>query len=222
MEKQKEDKHRRKLTLLLLLIIILLSVTSCTAGYILGRIGNAELYAGKIIDIIKLSPREGTPVDAPSFHALDAQSGDTWEQSSLVGIFSGNPERGVFKVGNQTVIAPGAKGKYSFKLVNLESLDILYYLSLADSDLNVPKLPLRYRLLNGDTGEYFGGEEWVPVNRIIIEEGLLEAGNTHTLILEWKWEETDSSDTEIGTQKEIPLYVLEIVIIGNSISDGGR
>ncbi|MDD4493246.1 MAG: hypothetical protein PHV32_02680 [Eubacteriales bacterium] len=222
MEKQKADKYRKRLPLLLILILLLLSVTSCTAGYVLGRIGNAELYTGKIIDIIKLSPKEGTAIELPGLQVSSLDTGDIWEQSTLVGIFSGNPERGVFKVDNQTVIAPGAKGNYTFRLLNLESLSINYTLELVDSDMNVPKLPLKYRLMSVDSGEYQSGEGLVPASEITLKEQLLEAGGTDVFVLEWRWEESDSSDTKIGTQTDLPLYILEISIMANSIPVKGR
>lgn len=181
-------------------------------GYLLGRT-KYTLTAGRIIDVIDLTPSRGTKIET-EFQAISEHSGEIWKQSSLVGIFSSNPEANVFRINNETVIAPGAKGKYIFTLFNSSDKSTLYYiLNLEDSDMNDPKLPLKYRLMYSDTGEYVGSDEWVSASEIKIYNAEIEASGSDVMVLEWKWaEKDDTKDTEIGTQKGSTVYILEIVV----------
>ena len=212
MDNQREETKKSKLSLLLVLLLILLLLTSCTAGYFLGRIGYLG-YTGRIIDVIYLTPSQGTDVEA-EFQVSSEHTGEVWEQSSLVGIFTANPETNVFSFNDETVIAPGAKGKYVFRLFNSSNAASLYYiLNLVDSDMNDPKLPLKYRLMYNDTGEYVGSDEWVSASEIKIYNEKIKASDSDVLVLEWKWvEEEDSKDTAIGTQEGSTVYILEIIV----------
>ncbi len=212
-DKQREEPKKSKLSLLLVLLLILLLLTSCTAGYVLGRIGNVNWYSGRIIDVIHLSPDRGIPVD-PEFYASSVHTGEVWQQNSFVGIFTSNPEANVFRIKGETVIAPGAKGKYVFRLFNPENTQSVYYtLILKESDINNPKLPMKYRLMSNNTGKYVGSDEWVNASQIVIEKALLSAVSSEVLVLEWKWaDDGDTKDTEIGTQEGSTLYILEIIV----------
>ena len=154
----------------------------------------------------------------PSLTVSDTiQTNRYWKQSTPVQIFADRPGNiGVKIINGKTVIAPGAKGSYVFKIQNFEPYRIKYKLSLIDSDENNPKLPIRYRLKEGISGEhYVEDDEWKAAKEIIVENATIKSGGERYYTLEWKWDSKDSVlNTQIGTQEGSPTYMLEIVVYG--------
>lgn len=164
------------------------------------------------------SPSESPEANTPDVDVNDDYNPSTkWTQLSHVDIFSprtGNS--GVFKdLAGKNVIKPGSSGRYVFKLQNSNSYAITYSLLLQESDSNNPKLPMKYRLLNGTTGsDYVGGDSsWKNADVIKKDSTTLEAGKSGTFTLEWEWEtKSDEADTAIGIQGGSPVYVINIII----------
>jgi hypothetical protein len=143
----------------------------------------------------------------------DIFPGQIWTQGTLVDIFGeriGN--NGVKTIDGIQVIAPGAKGRYIFKLENPETFDIEYTLFFSESDQNSPRLPMKYRLVAGvSENSYLGGNNWESMENISTGDIPLPAGFVHYYTLEWKWETlNDIIDTAIGRQSGQPFYLLNI------------
>lgn len=156
------------------------------------------------------------PDNRPGLRAGDEYGTGEWSVATQAKIFSpraGNT--GVRTINNQTVISPGAKGNYSFRLRNPESYALEYRIRLEVTDQNSPPLPIRYRLKKGlgGSGEYIGGEDWQAAADLHTPLTSLGAFGSEDYTLEWKWlSEGDKEDTAIGVQTTNPVYVLNIMI----------
>lgn len=157
------------------------------------------------------------PTDRPPGLKVTSEiySSHVWSQSTSVDIFAqrdGN--HGVSTLDGKNVIAPGSFGKYIFKVKNTESYPLKYNVDLQEVDQNSPKLPMRYRLKEGLVGEnYMGGNDWKRAEDIKVLETTLAVNGERFYTLEWKWATSDNAtDTQIGTQTNNPIYILDIII----------
>ena len=164
-------------------------------------------------------PAAQTPDRAPNMIVTDTIApAQIWQQATAVDIFAprdGNT--GVSKIGGQTVIAPGATGRYIFKIKNPESFAVVFQINLLEEDQNFPKLPMRYRLSQGvirnSSIEYY---DWRSAQDVTLRNVTLDAKSETFYTLEWQWQDTsDSIDTAIGMQQGNPLYILDILIGGS-------
>ncbi len=138
-----------------------------------------------------------------------------WTQTTSVDIFAERPgNSGVRNIDGVNVIAPGAVGKYIFKLKNPENYPLVFNIVLSETDQNTPPLLMRYRLKPSVSGEdYIGGSSWKKASEIKAGSALLAADGEVYYTLEWKWLTTDdATDTALGMQKGNPIYILDIII----------
>lgn len=151
----------------------------------------------------------------PHLEAGDSYSSQVWKQMSSVDIFavrSGNT--GIRRIGSDNVICPGTTGSYLFNIKNPDAYGIKFSLSLSESDSNVPHLPMKYRIYAGASGnDSISGSDWKDPSEINLNNYVIAGGETQYFRLEWKWVSvSDQNDTAIGTQKNSPSYILNIVI----------
>lgn len=155
-------------------------------------------------------------ITAPQIVVSDGNSPSLiWTQSTSVDIFaerSGN--NGVTTIDGVNVIAPGSNGKYIFRIQNPEKYPVVYTVTLLETDENNPPLPMKYRLMEGISGNgYIGGNNWKVAGDISSQAVTLAAGQDTYYTLEWKWDSTsDVTDTALGMQTGNPVYILEIVV----------
>ncbi len=145
----------------------------------------------------------------------DINPSKAWTKKTAVDIFAERPgNTGVRTIDGKSVIAPGAKGMYIFRIENSEAGPVEYRIRLSETDRNNPPLQMEYRLKRGVSGdEYIGGDSWKSAKDIAVNGDRLAAGEDVYYTLEWKWDSGDDAlDTAIGSQKEIPPYILEIII----------
>lgn len=156
-------------------------------------------------------------VSSPQITVSDDGSApaEIWTQSTSVDIFAERPgNSGVNTIDGVNVIAPGSNGKYIFKIQNPDKFPVKFTLTLLEKDENNPELPMKYRLMEGVSGnDYFGGDSWKSAGDISSEAVTLAAGEVNYYTLEWKWDSiSDATDTVIGMQTGDPVYILEIVV----------
>jgi hypothetical protein len=139
-----------------------------------------------------------------------------WTTLTSVDIFSQRPgNTGVSTIDGKNIIAPGAEGRYVFKIRNTEAYLVEYTIKLEEADLHNPPLPLRYRLIKGfDDGKKVTDDNWKIARDIDFSNASLNAGGDESFYtLEWKWvSKDDETDTLIGTQPGRPIYVLNIIV----------
>lgn len=175
-----------------------------------------EIDGDELVLTDETGMREELPDRAPGLLTDDTIAPRRyWTQSIDADIFgerSGNI--GVRLIDGMKVIAPGAKGSYTFRIENPEAFDVRYTIGLSETDENVPKVPLQYRLKYGTSGSnYTGDGGWRSITDIGTVEQTIAAGDVHYYTLEWRWDPSeDLMDTRIGTQKGKPVYMLKITI----------
>jgi len=165
-----------------------------------------------------LEPEPGSPDRAPDMIVSDTIAPtQIWQQATAVDIFAPRDGNiGVSNIRGDTVISPGATGRYIFKIKNPEEFTIIYQINLLEEDQNFPKLPMRYRLTQGviksSTNDYY---DWKSAQDVAVRNGTLAANSETYYTLEWQWQDTsDSIDTAIGMQQGNPVYILDILIGG--------
>jgi len=190
--------------------IIQISVLEITVEIVL------EIDGDELILTDGTGTRDDLPDRAPGLLADDIIApGRYWTQSTDVNIFGERPgNTGVRLIDGMKVIAPGARGSYTFRVENPETLDVRYIISLSEIDENVPKVPMQYRLKYGSSGSnYIGDGSWRSIDDIGSVELTIAAKDVHYYTLEWRWNPSDDlTDTKIGTQKGKPVYTLRITI----------
>lgn len=142
-----------------------------------------------------------------------------WTQSTPVDIFAERPgNTGVRTIDGRNVIVPGARGRYIFRIQNVEKVPVRYWLRLIEADRNNPRLQMKYRLKRGVSGDgYINGDSWKWAWDIGVGGDTIAPGESLYYTLEWKWDTGDDAlDTAIGSQEEILPYILEIIITAES------
>lgn len=171
-----------------------------------------------VTPVTPVNPEPGSPDRAPDLVVTDTIAPTkVWQQATAVDIFAprdGNT--GVSNIRGDTVIAPGAAGRYIFIIKNPEKFSVVYQINLLEEDQNFPKLPMRYRLTQGviksSTNDYY---DWKSAQDVAVRNVTLAANSQTYYTLEWQWQDTsDSIDTAIGMQQGNPVYILDIIIGG--------
>lgn len=109
---------------------------------------------------------------------------------------------------NNSIIAPGVYGKYSFTVENYRENKVKYNLDFIEE--NIYNINMVYKLkLNGDY--IAGNEEEFVKYEALNKDGLeIEANSNDLFTIEWKWQD-DKNDTQIG-KTEGANYKLKIKI----------
>ena len=96
---------------------------------------------------------------------------------------------------NESIIAPGVNGSYSFTVENESENEFNYDIEFIEENQYEINMVFKLRI----NGEYVIGNEknWVKGGKLVRNEMLLKAKAKDIYTIEWKWEDTDK-DTEIG------------------------
>lgn len=109
---------------------------------------------------------------------------------------------------NNSIIAPGVHGKYSFTVENYKENKVKYNLEFIEE--NVYNINMVYKLkLNG---VYIAGNEneFVKYEELNKKDLVVEANSNDLFTIEWKWQD-DKNDTQIG-KTEDANYKLKIKV----------
>ena len=131
-----------------------------------------------------------------------------WEIDSVLKIFE-NPIYGF-----QEKIAPESSNSYAFNLINNNEFKVNCDVTFLES--NVYNINMKYRLKQD--GNYICGDNntWITYTELEITDLILNENETMPYILEWKWFNNNSIDTQIGQTSGVQ-YNLSIHIYAKQI-----
>ena len=150
-------------------------------------------------------PDDSEPPEEPITGNLQVSDSNViWSATSKLNIFE-NPAYDM-----QSVIAPLSSNAYEFVIKNGTNLKVNYNLNFQEN--NDYQLNMKYRLKKNGTylvGSNISEEEsnWVTYQELSQQNILIDAANSDTYILEWKWFESEN-DTEVSQlQSEYTLNI---------------
>lgn len=96
---------------------------------------------------------------------------------------------------DETIIAPGVKGTYTFTVENETNSNYIYGVFFTEqNDYNINMV---YKIKLNGRYIYGSDSEWITHQDFTILDLLLNSNTTDVYTIEWKWEDTDY-DTQIG------------------------
>lgn len=118
------------------------------------------------------------------------QNNKEWNELKKLDIFNNS----YFK--NQSIIAPGVSGKYTFTVENDQNKICRYDITFTEENKNNINIVYRLKL----NGNYIAGDEnkWLTYKQINITKSNINPQTSDIYTIEWKWEDAEN-DTEIGT-----------------------
>lgn len=131
------------------------------------------------------------------------QGNKEWSELKELDIFNNSYFR------DESIIAPGVSGKYSFTIENIRDKACIYDMSFTEE--NKYNINMLYKLkLNG---KYVNGDEsnWVKYSELSKTNLTIESQKTDVYTIEWKWQDNDN-DTEIG-ETDGAYYKMHIKVV---------
>ena len=197
-----------------MMIIVTTLLLLLTGGVLAMRYGN---FLPSDADVIFLVPR------TPSLFASDENV--DWDDTDSIDIFkteykNENGDITVYSPKDDSVIAPGTQGSYTFYLKNEGNVALDYKVSFTakltadDIRVSATDFPFLFRMSN-QHGDYTVGSEetWVTVDELneIFDDGIVGKNSYYYYTLEWFWpfeSGNDGMDTYFGNlsdQKDVIL-----------------
>lgn len=128
------------------------------------------------------------------------ENSKSWNQLSNLNIFKDEYSK-------SNKIYPGLSGKYEFRVENKSDFEVEYKINmqvLKNADIN-----LKYKIIKN--GVYLNNE-YMDIDKISIPNYDISSGKVDTYVIDWKWIDNDSVDTEIGKNAEKINYILKILV----------
>lgn len=128
------------------------------------------------------------------------ENSKSWNQLSNLNIFKDEYSK-------SNKIYPGLSGKYEFRVENKSDFEVEYKINmqvLKNADIN-----LKYKIIKN--GIYLNNE-YMDIDKISIPNYDISSGKIDTYVIDWKWVDNDSVDTEIGKNAEKINYILKILV----------
>lgn len=128
------------------------------------------------------------------------ENSKSWNQLSNLNIFKDEYSK-------SNKIYPGLSGKYEFRVENKSDFEVEYKINmqvLKNADIN-----LKYKIIKN--GVYLNNE-YMDIDKISIPNYDISSGKIDTYVIDWKWVDNDSVDTEIGKNAEKINYILKILV----------
>ncbi len=114
------------------------------------------------------------------------------------------------KFDGQSIIAPKSYGKYQFYVSNISKKDVKY--SMKFSDEMKMFVNMKYKLKIDNVYIKGDAENYTTIDDLDIDEIVVLKDSTNVFSLEWYWEDNDSLDTAIGSEKDTQYYKLNLQI----------
>lgn len=191
-EKETRRNKRNKIVIIILIIIIILLLLFFWLGCKVGKIG----FGYK------------TTSTEPSIDSSDMiliKENDMKEVTdNKLNIFKNE------KFDGQSIIAPKSYGKYQFFVSNISKKDVKY--SMKFSDEMKMFVNMKYKLKIDNVYIKGDAENYTTIDDLDIDEIVVLKDSTNVFTLEWYWEDNDSLDTAIGSEKDTQYYKLNLQI----------
>lgn len=142
------------------------------------------------------SPEEPEPAESyRGLEIMDAETNIAWRQQSMIDLFKNRPGSSyIDEKDGLSIVQPGSKGYYEFRLENPEEFDIAYTIAIQEQSFHLPML---YTLADEENNHHYvhrqrsGMEEKLTSPKIVIP-----AGTEQNFRIEWEWQYEDWYDPD--------------------------
>lgn len=114
------------------------------------------------------------------------------------------------KFDGQSIIAPKSYGKYQFYVSNISNKHVKYTMKFSDEMKKFVNMKYKLKIDN----VYIRGdlENYTTIDNLELDEIVVLKDSTNIFTLEWYWEDNDSLDTGVGSEKDTQYYKLNLQI----------
>lgn len=191
-EKEARRNKRNKIVIIILIIIIILLLLFFWLGCKVGKIG------------FGYKPTSTEPSIDSSDMILIKENDMKEVTDNKLNIFKNE------KFDGQSIIVPKSYGKYQFYVSNISKEDVKYSMKFSDEMKMFVNMKYKLKIDN----VYIKGDEenYTTIDDLDIDEIVVLKDSTNVFSLEWYWEDNDSLDTAIGSEKDTQYYKLNLQI----------
>ena len=114
------------------------------------------------------------------------------------------------KFDGQSIIAPKSYGKYQFYVSNISNKHVKYSMKFSDEMKKFVNMKYKLKIDN----VYIRGdlENYTTIDNLELDEIVVLKDSPNIFTLEWYWEDNDSLDTGVGSEKDTQYYKLNLQI----------
>ena len=114
------------------------------------------------------------------------------------------------KFDGQSIIAPKSYGKYQFYVSHISNKHVKYTMKFSDEMKKFVNMKYKLKIDN----VYIRGdlENYTTIDNLELDEIVVLKDSTNIFTLEWYWEDDDSLDTGVGSEKDTQYYKLNLQI----------
>ncbi len=189
-EKEKKKNTKNKVIIVLLIIIIILLLLFFLIGYKMGKIGFGYKQASA-------EPSQDLP------DTILIKENDMKEVTdNKLNIFKNE------KFNGKSMIAPKSYGKYQFYVANISKKDVKYSMKFSDDMKKI--VNMKYKLKIDNVYIRGNSENYITIDNLDVDEIIVLKDSTNIFTLEWYWEDNDSLDTIVGSEKDTQYYKLNL------------
>ena len=189
-EKEKKKNTKNKVIIVLLIIIIILLLLFFGIGYKMGKIGFGYKQAS------------AEPSQDLSDTILIKENDMKEVTDNKLNIFKNE------KFNGKSMIAPKSYGKYQFYVVNISKKDVKYSMKFSDDMKKI--VNMKYKLKIDNVYIRGNSENYITIDNLDVDEIIVLKDSTNIFTLEWYWEDNDSLDTIVGSEKDTQYYKLNL------------
>lgn len=189
-EKEKKKNTKNKVIIVLLIIIIILLLLFFLIGYKMGKIGFGYKQAS------------AEPSQDLSDTILIKENDMKEVTDNKLNIFKNE------KFNGKSMIAPKSYGKYQFYVANISKKDVKYSMKFSDDMKKI--VNMKYKLKIDNVYIRGNSENYITLDNLDVDEIIVLKDSTNIFTLEWYWEDNDSLDTIVGSEKDIQYYKLNL------------
>lgn len=189
-EKEKKKNTKNKVIIVLLIIIIILLLLFFLIGYKMGKIGFGYKQAS------------AEPSQDLSDTILIKENDMKEVTDNKLNIFKNE------KFNGKSMIAPKSYGKYQFYVANISKKDVKYSMKFSDDMKKI--VNMKYKLKIDNVYIRGNSENYITIDNLDVDEIIVLKDSTNIFTLEWYWEDNDSLDTIVGSEKDTQYYKLNL------------
>mgnify|MGYP004575659861 FL=1 len=188
----KKETRKNRIIIVILIIIIILLLLFFVLGCKVGKIG------------FGYKPTSTEPSIDSSNMILIKESDMKEVIDNKLNIFKNE------KFDGQSIIAPKSYGKYQFYVSNISNKHVKYSMKFSDEMKKFVNMKYKLKIDN----VYIRGdlENYTTIDNLDLDEIVVLKDSTNIFTLEWYWEDNDSLDTGVGSEKDTQYYKLNLQI----------